>query len=49
MRKLNEVLPVLQDRFEQELNRGNLLELEAAPETFVDELLEDALAEARTR
>lgn len=39
---------MLQDRFETALNRGVVLELESTAATFVDELLEEALAEARS-
>lgn len=40
MRKLNEILPKLQEEFERQLNKGRLLELEAHSGTIVDELLE---------
>lgn len=45
-RKLNNILPVLQDKFERSLNQGVLLELDAGAASFVDDLVESVLAEA---
>jgi hypothetical protein len=40
--KLNEILPRLQDEFEKSLIGGEILEIEASHETWVDEVLQDA-------
>lgn len=47
MRKMNEVLPAIQDKFETALNRGQVLELNAPPGATADDILEAVLAEGR--
>jgi methyl coenzyme M reductase alpha subunit len=38
-RKLNEVLPRLQEQFEEALNRGTILELEASDVSWLEDML----------
>jgi hypothetical protein len=45
-RKLNEILPAVQDKFEQSLSAGVLLELETGFGDTLDELLEAAFADS---
>jgi len=44
MRKLNEILPRLQEEFEDALNRGDVLELEPGSLKWLDDALLDAPA-----
>lgn len=39
MRKKNEILPALQDKFERELLKGNVLSLEAGADDWLESLV----------
>ena len=44
----NRILPALQNKFEAALQKGEILELTATAESFVDELVSEALAETHS-